>query len=75
MTLLPFNVSYLVLTPKRVRLPGQALQSPSSPTKPRIRTTSLRWSTDISSKAKTLRSRVGAKLTSPTKANSVKSDL
>jgi hypothetical protein len=31
--LLPFNISYLILTPRRVRLPGESLSS-QSPEKP-----------------------------------------
>lgn len=34
MALLPFNISYIVLTPRRVRLPGE-LSFPATPEKPR----------------------------------------
>ncbi|KAF8967772.1 hypothetical protein BDZ97DRAFT_1916705 [Flammula alnicola] len=60
MALLPFNVSYIVLTPRRVRLPGEVSKTTPSPSKSGLR--SLRWSTDISTKAgKSFRSLVGGK--------------
>ncbi|KAF8817540.1 hypothetical protein BYT27DRAFT_7247408 [Phlegmacium glaucopus] len=65
MALLPFNLSYIVLTPRRVRLPGEL--SPQSPATPEKRT-SMRWSSaDISSKARSLR----AKLSPPRAATTM----
>ncbi|KAF9054390.1 hypothetical protein BJ165DRAFT_1522929 [Panaeolus papilionaceus] len=67
MALLPFDFSYVFLTPKRVRLPGEAPTSPSSPTKPTSpRAASVRWSSDITTnlKSRSLRSFMGAKYAS-----------
>ncbi|KDR80531.1 hypothetical protein GALMADRAFT_240834 [Galerina marginata CBS 339.88] len=69
MPLLPFNVSYLIFTPKRVRLPGEA-SSPGSPTKSRSKR-----STDFPTKAKSLRSLVGAKVPQPQKENPTESSV
>ncbi|KIM44479.1 hypothetical protein M413DRAFT_442452 [Hebeloma cylindrosporum] len=60
---LPFNVSDIILTPKRVRIPGEIPKSPSSPSKTRTRTRSAasQWSTDLSVTARSLRTLVAGK--------------
>ncbi|KAF9485434.1 hypothetical protein BDN70DRAFT_871079 [Pholiota conissans] len=63
MAFLPFNVSYIIMTPKRVRLPGETPKSPTSPGKTSRRSQSLRWRGDLSTKAKSFRSLVGGKST------------
>ncbi|KAJ3496946.1 hypothetical protein NLJ89_g10415 [Agrocybe chaxingu] len=74
MAFLPFSLSYILLTPGRVRLPGEVPPAPPSPSRPRIRRTSKRLSTDLTNKARSLRSLVGGKSGSPTKYDPVKSD-
>ncbi|KAG2011745.1 hypothetical protein CC2G_011828 [Coprinopsis cinerea AmutBmut pab1-1] len=54
---MPFSLSYLVMTPGRVRLPGETVVKKSSPPSS---PTSRRWSTDLSTKARSIRARAGS---------------
>lgn len=53
MPLVPFDISYLIFTPKRVRLPGEPPQSPRKKTSSRYH---VKWSAGIANRARSLRS-------------------
>ncbi|TFK39996.1 hypothetical protein BDQ12DRAFT_520509 [Crucibulum laeve] len=53
---IPFGLSYIILTPRRVRLPGETTPQ-TSPKKTTSSRSPLRWSTGIATRAKSLRSR------------------
>ncbi|KIK09011.1 hypothetical protein K443DRAFT_672052 [Laccaria amethystina LaAM-08-1] len=65
MALLPFSISYLILTPRRVRLPEEAQVIPT-PRETLKRPVSTRWSTDLARKARSFRSQASGRLSSPT---------
>ncbi|EDR14660.1 uncharacterized protein LACBIDRAFT_305512 [Laccaria bicolor S238N-H82] len=65
MALLPFSISYLILTPRHVRLP-EGVQVPPAPRETPKSPVSTRWSADLARRAKSFRSQASNRLSSPT---------
>ncbi|KAF8636396.1 hypothetical protein AX17_003578 [Amanita inopinata Kibby_2008] len=66
--LMPFSISHIILTPHRVRLPGE--KSPSLPIAgSKAPWSPLQWSRAVGARVKTLRSLGGARLLSFVPAN------
>ncbi|TEB32997.1 hypothetical protein FA13DRAFT_1790069 [Coprinellus micaceus] len=66
MTLLPFSLSYLVMTPGRVRLPGETPKRQSTPPSPS--SPNRRWSTDIRTRATSFNRRLSVGLNRPSRS-------